>query len=261
MLYGTLSPGDPRYPGRRDNLTHDAYSFYTPTPTEHSPRNTRAYKLYTGRFSANLQGTVHCCPDQLPSAAHSETMRRNCLFLKLSACVCLRCPCSCSVRDISQVFEPDNPWLHHNMTVQGSPSPTNLFWASSGQCAHSSRKVSVRFLGSNCKRSKTKLPSNPVQRTPREPIETPNPTIAQTRKHPPKRTPHSISAEQPGALMKMRMAPGVARTLSRRMITQLRGATATPDPLTHCSETVKRGDYDGYLYSLLQGSRLRSVLS
>ncbi|CAM9989499.1 unnamed protein product, partial [Laminaria digitata] len=41
------------------------------------------------------------------------------------------------------------------------------------------------------------------------------------------------------------------------MSTQRGGATVSPDPFAQCSEIVKRGDYDGYLYSLLQGSDLR----
>lgn len=52
-------------------------------------------------------------------------------------------------------------------------------------------------------------------------------------------------------LGRMRVTPIARRVLSRRM------STATPDPRRHCSDTVKRGDYDGYLYSLLQGAQLR----
>ncbi|CAM9259692.1 unnamed protein product [Ectocarpus sp. 6 AP-2014] len=35
------------------------------------------------------------------------------------------------------------------------------------------------------------------------------------------------------------------------------GGPAPTDPFGHCSDVVKRGDYDGYLYSLLQGAQLR----
>lgn len=54
-----------------------------------------------------------------------------------------------------------------------------------------------------------------------------------------------------GRMRATRVARGV---FSRRM------STATPDPFGHCSDTVKRGDYDGYLYSLLQGGQQRQGL-
>lgn len=42
----------------------------------------------------------------------------------------------------------------------------------------------------------------------------------------------------------------------RRMSTHRRGG-GHKDPFQYCTDVVKRGDYDGYLYSLLQGSKRR----
>lgn len=52
----------------------------------------------------------------------------------------------------------------------------------------------------------------------------------------------------------------IARVASRRMSTQGGRDSVSPSPFEHCNDVVKRGDYDGYLYSLLQGSDKRSVL-
>lgn len=55
----------------------------------------------------------------------------------------------------------------------------------------------------------------------------------------------------------MRRTRTVTRAVARGIFIQRAGIGARAGPLEHCTDVVKRGDYDGYLYSLLQGSERR----
>lgn len=56
----------------------------------------------------------------------------------------------------------------------------------------------------------------------------------------------------------MRGVAGLSRRrLCARQPHRSSSVKPVPNPFEHCAQIVKKGDYDGYLYSLLQGSERR----